>query len=51
VFRLGYGLDVRAPPRRPVDEVLRTFEAAPAPPPAARAAVCSSARGRAALRR
>ncbi|HYG68655.1 MAG TPA: hypothetical protein VD838_13385, partial [Anaeromyxobacteraceae bacterium] len=26
VLRLGYGLEVRAPPRRPVDAVLRRFE-------------------------
>lgn len=32
MFRLGYGLDVRPPPRRPVDEVLHAFEAAPRPP-------------------
>jgi len=29
VFRLGYGLEVRPVPRRPVDEVLRRLEAGP----------------------
>lgn len=32
MLRLGYGLDVRPPPRRPVDEVLRRIEEAPPPP-------------------
>ncbi|WP_242347018.1 Acg family FMN-binding oxidoreductase [Anaeromyxobacter terrae] len=32
MFRLGYGLEVRAPPRRPVDDVLRGFDATPARP-------------------
>jgi len=44
MFRLGYGLDVRAPPRRSLSEVIRSIEAAPprpqplavrAPPPLA----------------
>jgi nitroreductase len=30
LFRLGYGLEVRAVPRRPVDEVLRRVESRPA---------------------
>ncbi|WP_242372362.1 Acg family FMN-binding oxidoreductase, partial [Anaeromyxobacter sp. SG26] len=32
MFRLGYGLEVRAPPRRPVEGVLRAFAATPARP-------------------
>lgn len=32
MFRLGYGLDVRAPPRRLVGEVIRSIEAAPPRP-------------------
>ena len=38
MFRLGYGLDVRAPPRRSVDEVLRSVRGGAAAPAAARAA-------------
>jgi hypothetical protein len=34
MLRIGYGLEVRAPPRRPVAEVLRAFEPAPGPPQA-----------------
>jgi nitroreductase len=33
MFRLGYGLEVRPVPRRPVGEVLRRMEAEPARPP------------------
>jgi hypothetical protein len=32
MFRLGYGLEVRPTPRRPVDAVLRGLQEAPAAP-------------------